>query len=914
MIDRNVFMWIIDTLVMLCCGSMAATGLYIYLHNSNPELLAFIVSGFVLIVFFALLISLRYAKISINLPQLLMRYCITIFQLITGILLLISIIHKKFPHKQGIKHWDIIIPPIFVIEIFLSGILDCLLTLELLHLREENHSTDIENSLISSSPNVTIIEQEESNTNNGNKNNFHVEVVKKASGQTLVDDETVHKIPFDSIPMEKDEKKDIYADIIKSMETRNSMEYTNYIDENWMEHGSVLNSLKSQFKIDELNSDVAKSRKGSFSLFGTSKSESPKRLRFSHTKSISNMSSKTFKPSYYLRNSQSMPAFIKESKAVSNENMKMEQYPSKSLSSENENRRVSLINSIEDFRKSKEKVIEEYFTDDDFIIPEADNSKCVQRSKSTSQINKPNNSKKRQQRWRSINDERVFLSNVSQSLLPSVLKTGESPIMKIKRQQEFAYDAQGNRSNFEDPISPVGINEFNRSSILDSPLSYKRRKFSTGNVFPEEIINRNGESNPPIFNNIYDVPSIIGYEEEDNKKVVDEEDEDDDDSLKLQYISEFDEKKIDNIYFKDFDQTTFKNSEYKDSENLDNYPDSMKGLEEIPKSFSQININWNKQKRNISELSHISLKDWNNSQKVWNETQSRSGAQFQVRLTSDHNFDETKRMLLSGFNDGKDYLIQPVKSSIDNVDNLSDLSDLRTNSCKEVQRPYNLLNRSYSAPSLHTFRNLSQGSVPSNESDNSYSSVEYRITPQEYGDLRKIRTPEPKTSNTSSSSPIKKFFLESPKRITSVFRRKSIDHRQSYDLGPAINSHKHTLSTASYQYSLNSTASSKSTSPKRSHLKSILQKPEQRNSIPYFSLPSLNSKSVLAQPKSGLNYFNSEKPSPGFQIKINLNDTWDLEPSPSSDQSRVSSVPSVVIGEYDREKWNKLKEISKERV
>lgn len=34
---------------------------------------------------------------------------------------------------------------------------------------------------------------------------------------------------------------------------------------------------------------------------------------------------------------------------------------------------------------------------------------------------------------------------------------------------------------------------------------------------------------------------------------------------------------------------------------------------------------------------------------------------------------------------------------------------------------------------------------------------------------------------------------------------------------------------------------------------------------------------------------------------------WDLDTAHSSERSRVSSVPSAVIGEYDREKWRTLK-------
>lgn len=369
---------------------------------------------------------------------------------------------------------------------------------------------------------------------------------------------------------------------------------------------------------------------------------------------------------------------------------------------------------------------------------------------------------------KSIENEKVFLRSVSQSLLPSVLKQGESPILMIKRQQMK-----------QDPVSSAHSDQA---------------------------------------------------------------------SINLPYIDEFEEEPF---HFPGFDQPELT------TEQAEKY---MNGLA-IPQSRSQPKL-WNLETRNVSggQVNHISHESWN--PQAFLEYRSRSGGNLSLggsRYVNSKLRNNSSATLALDDTDATFLL----PSHISNIDSLSDLSSARPT-----------LYRSMSAPSLHTFRNVSSGSeapsIPENPS----------VAKFDFGTVNLERVCTPTTPQEATpESPLRRFIKDSPKRITSVFKKKSMDIT-------TFPSHKHSTSVISQQFSM---ASSKS-SPRKS-IKSLfsgnaagMQTHKTHVSVPTFSLP------VLAA--------RSSEPI----------DFWDVSTAPSSGgPSRVSSVPSDVIGAYDREKWRTLK-------
>lgn len=461
-----------------------------------------------------------------------------------------------------------------------------------------------------------------------------------------------------------------------------------------------------------------------------------------------------------------------------------------------QSKHMSTILPIDD--KSKETLIH---SNSDTIVPDHN---YVKRSKSTSSII----DNKRHQKWKSMNDEMVFLESINESLLPSVLKKGESHIMELKRQQESASDSE----------LPKGYRPYQHDYLLS-----------------------NSEENLP-------------------------------------HISEFDESNnydsLDQSQFKDFDQTV----------NLAEYNNSLNDLENIPQL---INTNWIKQK---PSMNHISLNDWKENMNNYKVARSRSGANLNVpgitRLVSDHHLTNSTVPIIND-----DNLLPPLENRADNIDHLSDVQSFEGMS-------FNHLNRSFSAPSLHTFRNVSNSSKE--ESKPSISELPDNNLNQTQSSMVIERTPSPVMEDmqaSSKSSPIKKIFHQSPKKF---FKKKSVD----FDLGDKYcqllqtheNGHHHNTSSISFQLSL---SSSKSGSPKKSSSNSLSPK----KSIKSF-LPKKTSPPASQPPPPKPIYIH--KPHVKEQL-FQEDNNWDGDTTKSSNNSRISSLPSAVIGEYDREKWRTLK-------
>lgn len=536
---------------------------------------------------------------------------------------------------------------------------------------------------------------------------------------------------------------------------------------------------------------------------------------------------------------------------------------------------------------------------------------------------------KRQERWKSINDEKTFLKNINECLLPSVLKKGESPILALKRKQQ--------------------------SQDFDSA--------SDKTIYNVEEINYNKSY---TYNDLYDIqPTKKDLAmKEGNEDVKEDEDSN---SINLPYISEFDDGLANNQnddweldqeqdLFKDFDQEEYENtvSEFK-----------------IPKSMNH-EKQWIPHNNSTKSLNHISLNEWNENSQAYQNFRSRSGANLNIpgisRLVSDHRLNDSNLTLTNDKIDYENLLLPPLEQRADNIDNLSDLYsdqnsptyscanyDLDNNSDLELEniettnkqpdlesvvlRPvFNHLNRSFSAPSLQTFRNVSNHSHKSHSTSNTEANAE---------EILRYNTPPPLEPNneTSKSSPIKKLY-SSPKRL---FRR-SIES----DLGTfketsnslRHHNHHHTSSIMSSQFSLYSSPSKtspKRNSSKKSQLANTSNGINNNSNNLYRSISPLNSnlpiRSKSLSPKKSIKSFINSRRL--FQSQTKINDSqspiiipppptllkqaivkyppqhsedqyrfWDLQTSKSSDNSRISSLPSAVIGEYDREKWNTLKELN----
>ena len=433
----------------------------------------------------------------------------------------------------------------------------------------------------------------------------------------------------------------------------------------------------------------------------------------------------------------------------------------------------------------------------------------VKRSKSASHVG-DSRARRREERWRSIVDEREFLLQVNESLLPSVLKSGESPIMRIKRQQLTSFDRN----------SPT--------SLLQPQVD----------VVPAELA---------------DVS---------------------DDEVNLPQIGEFGEHQEEHD-FENFTQDTIVLPRLND-----NCDEELHGLEQIPKSTSFQQPPWN---QTPPAKTLISPLDWEINSSAWQEHRQRVG---------------------SGPN--------PVGVQI--TVSTADKSTSKT-------RPsFALLNRSFSAPSLHTFRNASVGSSSSDHAAlrQQTGTISTDLTLLSNNQLQHCKTPTVVTTPTASSSPVRKFLHGSPKRIRSVFRKLSFStSRKSLDVDFPNISHKHNSSVISNAFSL---SSSKSGSPKKSIKAFLLRTPTHHAknvSEPSFDFHreteplQLQASHWHTTPK--LYSYKIEALRPQEPAGLDFSDRWnfDLETTPGSDQSRVSSVPSAVIGEYDREKWRTLKVLEK---
>lgn len=210
------------------------------------------------------------------------------------------------------------------------------------------------------------------------------------------------------------------------------------------------------------------------------------------------------------------------------------------------------------------------------------------------------------------------------------------------------------------------------------------------------------------------------------------------------------------------------------------------------------------------------------------------------------------------------------------------------------------LSKTQSAPSLHTYRQVSEKVTVQSED---VESLEYTYA----NPITPIQSPS--HFEQEDSSPIKK--------MMGIFRKRDsvadISTSPSPPIPQSVN-HKHTTSVAnslaSFLASLTSGKSSRSNSPRKS-IKSLFtrssiydQTSPQR--LAFFPGPpgTHNLHRIPHHQSMSLNF----RLLPGFLPSK----SWEVETVDQSEGSRVSSIPSAVIGEYDREKWRTLKELERQ--
>ncbi|EMG47550.1 hypothetical protein G210_2053 [Candida maltosa Xu316] len=317
----------------------------------------------------------------------------------------------------------------------------------------------------------------------------------------------------------------------------------------------------------------------------------------------------------------------------------------------------------------------------------------------------------------------------------------------------------------------------------------------------------------------------------------------------------------------------------------DDYNTVLFGLEEIPNVTNSIN--------------QYDYKDLNKVRKIsgYNVLPGSSNLINQQVLYKEDDIDSKKSDLYP-----------PLESPIEDIDDISDITIKRPtlSSHRSLSEPS--IHNSDHAPSLYTFRKSSDTPTSAHKVTPTSTNLESPpVTPQHSVHSRDHQP-------SSRSSPIRKFLHDSPKKI---FKSRSSNFH-----------HKHSNSTISNNnVSLKSSfSSSRSPSPKK--LKSMLKLHKYSTSVPNFSFTTANNNTNNNNFDQDRYTFHSSHPS-----KVEPIDLWDIqttnfdidnfdeidinedsENNNQGGQSRISSLPSQVIGEYDKEKWRTLKALENDEI
>lgn len=792
------------------------------------------------------------------------------------------------------RHWQVIVLVLFIVNIIFIVASS---TMVLISHRFQSKIKDEEMMTPLSSSNNTQV----SSTYSENRGKQDL-VSKKISEKTLINQDI-------------DDEQTI-QDILETAENEKESQpnYSSFTNSNWMDSAAELNAIiRPDLELTRNSSESKRSRRNTFKIFTSNRPNVPRLVDLRTSKSVPSLF-KSHSPknleftdkfmelqSSFVLKSMSTTKLPENTSKVSLSTIMTESSSTNMKNSSSGlqlHRTISLLNS----NCSETNLQMDHITEvDDMVLSEK-----VKRSKSTSCIG-PSKKLKRNQMWNSINGERMFLAQVNESILPPVLKSGESRIMEVKRRQESYMSETLSLTEIENMVVEQ-YNEVDNTFPASTTLP-------TSTIVPASNIDEEAPNLPttlsPVGESEIETPNIEGI--------------DDLDSANLPYVEEFAEP-IDQSYFHGFDvneitidEVPIKNSSRKigiyefenkpyllhheEQNHREDYRTALNGLEKIPRQDDGENSIWKAENSPSSNhINNISLEEWNQKAEAYEQRRTRSGANFTgvVKLVSSNNlktlndFEETSQSQTLH----KEFILPPVEARLDNIDNISDFNS----TTGSARRPsYNLLSRSLSAPSLHTYRNISLSS--------NGCSVK---TPSDYQTIpiqTKIVLPMAESVNefnSVSSSPIKKI-LESPRRISNAFKKRARLSIGNSDIERS-RYHKHTSSSISNAMSVGSAVSSRSGSPRKS-LKSILTTRSHHrhsSSVPSFPLPQTKLHYHSMVPPSS-NLFSAYGQPNISHVGEEPIDFWELESGPSSDRSRVSSVPSAVIGEYDREKWRTLK-------
>lgn len=523
----------------------------------------------------------------------------------------------------------------------------------------------------------------------------------------------------------------------------------------------------------------------------------------------------------------------------------------------------------------------------------------IKRAKSTSYLSSRKQCQK-QRKWKSIQDERLFLNNIDDSLLPPILKRSKSSKEHNNEQELYSVTL------------PTLHNQENDNSCTNSPN--KNTSFSW--------LNKTSDRHR-------DSTDASTLEKQDTHSLDKEGDSDEHIGIS---ISEFDEP-IDQSYFHDFDQTSTVVTVAETSEHMPQnekhklkhrtlgktllkdkkrrlsvneiYLDALNGLESIPRSLSYLNIEkFSTEKELGNNTGYISLKEWEKEAGPWFENKNRVGLNLAIPGISKR-FDNCNS-LQPDRNTRKSTSESPQHGdhSITDIDEISDIDQSSVGENNDLKlRTTNTT--SCSSPSLYTYRD-----IPSTPSNSSHRLKGSEVpTPSFEGNKTSFCNNSPATNNAESNlqpqyeqfstppvSPIKKFFQRSPKRLNEILKRRGLKRGSTTQSDLSASSHYHKNSTVS------SILRQDCLAHPTEHRKNISD-----------DYPMSSQNSPLKAPFS---HFVPERITIPYPDQFpNVSDDsysfGELAIQPSSDKSRVSSGHSAIIGEYDREKWRTLKYLGK---
>lgn len=501
----------------------------------------------------------------------------------------------------------------------------------------------------------------------------------------------------------------------------------------------------------------------------------------------------------------------------------------------------------------------------------------------------------KKRKWQLIHDEKVFLLSVSENLLPSVLKLSESPIQASKRSMENfrasgEFDGSPVRTQYHTPRASPSRESFEKakstfdrhSAILEGPDRHSAimeglEEIPTAQAPPwtkqgtglRLILLQDWERNkqwfaPGSFHDGVDFENLGGAKNEVNF--------DNFGGPKGETYDNFN-KSRDEVTFDNFSKSrrakdeTFDNfGKSRDDEDFDNFGKSRDD------------------------------EDFNNFGKSRDEVNYGHFGKPRDEVNFDNFGKSTDEVNFEKFGKSRDEVFGKFNKSTEVFPETVDRLGNRL-TVTEKDRPSSIL---LGAPSLHTYRRNSEGSnrrlVYAQELLE--NALTHCVTPT-------ARVPELPSIQSTNSSPIKK--------VMGMFRRRGLEAEfagPNYSFG--YHKHNDLVANSTISHPILVASGKSSSGLPRKAIKSFLKLHKSGSSFTY---TPHNPPPVPPAPPPIPILFNMPK-DPLFRHSTELmqpfrvpSDEWDMSEATALDQLRVSSLPSAIIGEYDKEKWRKLKEL-----